>query len=382
MTSKLTWKLARHTVLVASVLGVAALVASAPSHAQTPAAGKKTAGEAFKNVTTTSLKNLTVDDFLGTMGVISADLGLDCADCHPGAGTDKVDWVFDTPQKKTARKMIDMVAAINKTNFNGAQQVTCWTCHHGREQPSTSITLDKLYGTPNDEHVDFVAQSPGEPKGTEVFDKYIEALGGAQKLAGLKSWIATGSSVGYEGLGGGGSFQIFAQAPDKRATLIVYKDHPERGETHRTYDGKVGWNKSPRAAVAEFQLTGSELNGVRADALLSFPGSIKTSLTNTRTATAELGDKDVQVVQGSGPGGILVTLYFDKKTNLLLRSVRYSNSPVGRIPTQTDYDDYRDVQGIKFPFSYTFSWLDGREQYKISNVQVNPNIEPSVFAKP
>jgi len=385
MTSKLTLKVARHGILAASILGVVAFVATGPGssvHAQTKAAGKKTAGEIFKNVTTTSLKNLTVDDFLGAMGVINADLGLDCADCHPGAGSDKVDWVIDTPQKVTARKMIDMVAAINKTNFGGAQQVTCWTCHHGREQPSTSISLDKLYGTPNDEHTDFMAQQPGEPKGAEILDKYIEAIGGAQKLATLKSWIATGTSTGYEALGGGGTFQIFAQAPDKRATLIVYKDHPERGETHRTYDGKEGWNKSPRAAVSEYQLTGSELNGVRADALLSFPGNIKNVLTGLRSSLGEVGDKDAEVVQGTAPGNILVTLYFDKKTNLLIREVRYSNSPVGRIPTQTDYDDYRDVQGIKFPFSYQFSWLDGREQYKISNYQINPTIDPKTFEKP
>jgi photosynthetic reaction center cytochrome c subunit len=346
------------------------------------AAKQQTAGAAFKNVTTTSLKGLTVADFMGAMGVISADLGLDCADCHPGAGTDKVNFVVDTPQKLTARKMIDMVSAINKTNFSGVQNVTCWTCHHGKERPSTTITLDKLYGTPNDEHDDFVAPQPGEPKGAEVLDKYIAAVGGAQKLATLKSFIATGTSVGYEGLGGGGSFQIFAKAPDQRTTLIVFKDHPERGDTHRVYDGEIGWNKTPRNAVPEYQLSGSELDGVRVDALLSFPAQIKTALTGLRTATADIGDRDVEIVQGSGPHGVLVTLYFDRKTNLLVRMVRYSQSPVGRIPTQVDYDDYRDVGGIKFPFSYTFSWLDGKDAYKLSDVKVNVPIDPAVFRKP
>ncbi len=347
-----------------------------------PTAAKKTAGETFKNVTTPALKALTVDDFMGAMGVISADLGLDCADCHPGAGSDKANFVIDTPQKITARKMINMVGTINQANFNGVQNVTCWTCHHGKEVPANTITLDKLYGSPNDEHDDFVAQQPGEPKGAEILDKYIAALGGAQKLATLKSFIASGTSVGYEGLGGGGSFQIFAKAPDQRSTIIVFKDHPERGDTHRVYDGKIGWNKTPRNAVPEYQLSGSELDGVRVDALLSFPGNIKTALTGLRTATADIGDRDVEVVQGGGPNGILVTLYFDKKTNLLVRMVRYSKSPVGRIPTQTDYADYRDVGGIKFPFSYTFSWLDGKDAYKLSDVKVNVPIDASVFAKP
>ena len=69
------------------------------------------------------------------MGVLTDDLGLDCADCHPGAGSDKADFVIDTPQKRTARKMIEMVGTINQTHFAGTQMVTCWTCHHGREIP-------------------------------------------------------------------------------------------------------------------------------------------------------------------------------------------------------------------------------------------------------
>src|SRR4030095_14068952 len=105
--------------------------------AQTAAAPKK-AGEVFKNVTTSTLKELSVDDFIAAMGVMTAALGYDCADCHVGAGTDKADFVIDTiAQKRTARRMVEMVANINRTNFAGVQRVTCWTCHHGGEIPAT-----------------------------------------------------------------------------------------------------------------------------------------------------------------------------------------------------------------------------------------------------
>ena len=97
------------------------------------------AGTFFKNVTTSTLKTLTVDDFIAAMGVISGALGWDCADCHPGAGTDTVDWVFDTRVKRTARRMVEMVAAINKQQFGGVHKVTCWTCHHGRDIPASWI---------------------------------------------------------------------------------------------------------------------------------------------------------------------------------------------------------------------------------------------------
>jgi len=383
MTAKMPKRIEeRETMKLWSRL-ILAVATAAIAWGQAPAAKTQTAGEAFKNVTTSTLKGLTVRDFLGSMGVMAAALGYDCADCHIAAGTDKVNWEFDTPKKKTARKMVEMVAVINKTNFAGVQMVTCWTCHHGRFMPSTTIGLDALYGTPNDERNDIVVPGEGQPPATQILDKYIQAVGGAQKLAGLTSYIATGSSLGYEGLGGGGSFQIFAKSPDQRTTLISFKDHPERGDSTRAYNGSAGWIKSPRGLFPAYDLTGSELDGARLDALLSFPGQIKTALSSWRVGALDsIGDKEVQVVQGSGPRGLLATLYFDTKTGLLVRLVRYSASPIGRVPTQIDYSDYRDVNGIKFPFKYTFSWLDGRDSFQLSDVKINVPIEAAKFGKP
>src|ERR1700691_3745363 len=172
------------------------------AEAQAPAAAPVKAGTYFKNVTTSTLKELTPDDFLSAMGVMADSLGLDCADCHPGAGTDKVDWVFDTPAKKTARKMVEMVAAINKTNFNGVQNVTCYTCHHARDVPSTTISLDALYSTPNMDKDDLFAADPMQPPAAQILDKYIAALGGQQKLNGVTSYNLNGKNNRYEGLGG------------------------------------------------------------------------------------------------------------------------------------------------------------------------------------
>ena len=344
----------------------------------------KTAGEIFKNVTTSTLKGITVDEFMGSMGVMAAALGWDCADCHNGAGTDKVVWEADTPRKVMARRMTEMVAVINKSNFGGAPMVSCWTCHHGRDIPATSIALDTLYSAPNDERDDIVPKDP-QPQVTaeQVLDKYIQALGGTQKLAGLKSFIATGRQEGYVDVKGGGQFQIFAQAPDKRTVQIRFPDAPDRGDQTRSYDGKIGWVTTPRALLGIYQVTGSELDGLKLDAELAFPGQIKQALTNLRIGYQDSIDgKPVQVVQGSGPRGLLATLYFDTQTGLLVRLVRFSRSPIGRIPTQVDYYDYRDVDGIKFPFKYKFSWLDGRDSFQITDVKTNVAVEEAKFGKP
>ena len=381
---KISWQWAVGAALTVAWLSASGLAGHLMAQAQAPkpAAGKK-AGEAFKNVTTSTLKELSVDDFIASMGLISANLGLDCADCHPRAGTDQADFVIDTPRKQTTRRMVEMVAAINRTNFGGVQRVTCWTCHHGRITPSTTIELDAWYDVPNTESDDVIRTESGQLSADQILDKYIQALGGAERLAGLTSFAGSGTAVAYGELGGTAEFSVLAKAPNQRTTLITYKDHPERGTSMWSFDGRIGWMKTPRGLLGEYELVGSELDGVRLEAQLSFPGQIKQALSNWRGgATRSMGDRDFIAIQGTGPRGFLATLYFDPATWLLKRVVRYGPSPIGRMPTQIDYSDYRDVGGIKFPFEYKFTWLDGRYTAKLNDVKTNVAIDAARFGKP
>ena len=370
-------------VIIASAsLWLSGLARAAHEQGVSPVAAGKKAGEAFKNVTTSTLKELSVDDFVASMGLISANLGLDCADCHPNAGTDKADFVIDTARKITTRRMVEMVAAINRTNFAGVQRVTCWTCHHSRITPATTISLDAWYDAPNIELDDAVRQETGQPTADQVLDKFIEALGGAPRLAGLTSFVATGNALGYGDLGGNAEFSLFAKVPNQRAILISYRD-TQRPSSSWTFDGRTGWIQTPRGLLGEYELIGSELDGARFEAQLAFPGQLKQALSNWRgAATRSIGDRDFVVVQGSGPRGFLATLYFDPKTGLLSRLVRYGPSPIGRMPTQIDYADYREVGGVKFPFEYKFTWLDGRYTAKLSKIETNVAIDATKFGRP
>jgi hypothetical protein len=104
-----------------------------------------------------------------------------------------------------------------------------------------------------------------------------------------------------------------------------------------------------------------------------------------RQFTVKSDDKDMVVVQGrTAPGRPLVKLLFDQETGLLVRQIRYTASPIGRIPTQIDYSDYGVVNGIKIPFKWEVTWTDGRETYQIDpkQVQANVAIPDTRFAKP
>ncbi len=359
-----------------------------------------TSDQAFKNIQV--LKGIPLDDFMGSMGVMTAALSFDCSECHTGAGTQTVNWAEDTQKKVVARKMVLMVAAINRDNFGGRQVVTCYSCHHGRDRPLTTPTLESVYGPASTEMDDVLTQMPGQPAAEMIIDKYLLAIGRAERLADLKSYIAKGTSVGFGGFGGGAHVTLSAKAPDQRTLKIDFTDSPGRGDTTRSYDGRTGWLRTPLNVLGEYELSGGELDGARLDAQMSFPGQIKQILTKLRVSLpttisdlpapssqvsqeANVGigqDRLVDVVQGNGPRDLLVTLYFDHESGLLLRAVRYGKSPIGRVPTQIDYADYRDVDGIKMPFRMTFAWLNGRDAIQLNEVRTNVPIDPAVFGKP
>jgi len=389
-------------IVAIAVMMVVWLLGSALAAPQAaPQATRNTSDEVFKNVQV--LKGIPLDDFMGTMGIMCAALGFDCSDCHTGAGTENVKWAADTPKKLTARRMVVMMTTINRDNFSGRQMVTCWSCHHGRDRPATTPSLEYMYGPASQEMDDVLTQMPGQPSADTIIDRYLQAIGGSERLAGIKSYVAKGRSVGFGGFGGGGRVQIFAKFPDQRATLIDFPDNPDRGDSIRSYNGREGWLETPLTVLGEYQLTGGELDGARLDAELSFPGQIKQVLTNLRVSmpatisdlpapssqtsqevsmVAVGQDRLVDVVQGTGPRGILATLYFDKESGLLVRMVRYGQSPIGRVPTQLDYADYRDVGGIKMPFRMIFAWMDGRDAIQLNDVQTNVPIDATKFGRP
>lgn len=364
-------------------LGAAAIVwllAAAWASGQAPATRPPMAEDVFKNVQI--LKGIPVDEFMSTMGFFSAALGLNCTDCHVDeSGGNWARYADDNPKKRTARRMMEMVAALNRASFGGRQVVTCNTCHRGNSRPNVQPSLAQLYGTPPpDEPGEPIVQAPGQPSADRILDKYIQALGGADKLSAVRTIIARGSFKGFDDQEKS-AVEIFARAPGQRTTIV----HGLAGDSTTTYDGRDGWIVAPETErpLPLLPLTGQELDGVKLEAELWFPARIKQALTRWRVgAPAVLDGREVMVVQGTTAGGATATLCFDTETGLLTRLVRFSESPVGRIVTQVDYADYRDVAGVKMPFRWTVSWLDGRSTFELSESRANVPVEDARFARP
>jgi outer membrane lipoprotein-sorting protein len=335
------------------------------------------AEQVFKNVQL--LKGIPVDEFMQTMGFFAAATSMNCTDCHTEeSGGDWSKFADDTPLKQKARMMIMMVTALNRTYFGGQRMVTCWTCHQGTTKPRTIPLFSVQYSDMWDAEPDEIVES-GTATVDQILGKYLQALGGAQRVSDLASFAGEGT---YEGFDTGYEkvpVDIFAKAPDQRATIVHMRD----GDGTTAFDGHFGWLAAPERPLPLIELTGGSLDGAKVEAELSFPARIQQALTDWRVGSAMVDNKETQVLQGRlAPKGLPIKLYFDPASGFLVRLVYYSNTPVGVVPTQIDYSDYREVSGVKMPFHWVVTWTDGRSTISLSDLRVNVPVDPAKFTKP
>src|SRR6266568_3312563 len=155
------------------------------------------AEDVFKNVQV--LRGIPVNEFMDAMGFFSASLGADCTYCHVSESSGSWEkYADDNANKRTARRMIQMMSAINETYFGRRRAVTCYSCHRGFDRPKVMPSLSELYGPPPVEEPDeILEQIPGAPSADQVVATYIQAIGGPQRLANLTTFVATGTHQAY-----------------------------------------------------------------------------------------------------------------------------------------------------------------------------------------
>jgi hypothetical protein len=367
-------------LMVMSLLGVGYAASQAAPAAQAPAAQtpqQPMAENVYLNVQV--LKGIPVDQFNDTMGMFASALLLDCVGCHdPKITFDPKAFATPTPRIQRARQMVVMMNALNKMYFGGQQRVTCFTCHNGDPQPERSPSLRLQYGELVNDPTSFkffpdVAAPPAE----KILARYIEAMGGAQRLGGFTSFVGTGTYLGFETSDQEVPMQMFAKAPDQRSMIV------ETGamDLMMIFNGRNAWRYHPDTPIPLIELTGWSLTGAKYDTMAFFPAMFSKAFKQTQVGYADIDGKQVEVVRGMNPGESPVNLHFDQ-SGLLVRLVRWTETAAGPVPVQIDYSDYRDVNGVKVPFAWVQTWTNGQAFVKLKDVKPNVPIENARFAKP
>lgn len=358
-------------LILAAVLTVqaGAVAQSAPTSAQqTSATGVPTAERRFKNIQV--LKDIPSDQLIPAMQFITASLGVECGFCHVENHFDQ----DDKKPKQIARKMMLMMAAINQNNFDGHREVTCNTCHRGARVPVGIPVISegvRIPGSPNQEGAQL---PPNLPSAQDLIKKYIASLGGEKAIARISTRAEKGNAnfAGREI-----PVDIYDNSSSKRVTLM----HLPNGDSITGFDGSQGWTEAPGHPARE--MPASEIEGAKIDADLQFPLHITRMFTDLRPTEPENidGHATYQLIS-ENTGQPRIRLYFDQQTGLLVRLVRYGDSPLGLNPVRVDYDDYRPVDGVQVPYRLTIARPSGQFTVQVTSVEQNAAIDDSVFKRP
>lgn len=365
----------RNVLFVSCGVVLATGLAIVAAHAQSntpPTATPKLASEQFKNLKV--LKDVPADEIIPAMQFISASLGVECEYCHVRESGRLVPDKDDKKTKQTARKMMQMMFAIDKDNFDGHLNVTCYSCHRGAADPVGTPIISEEEPKPEAARAAEGAAKPVMPPADQLLDKYLAEIGGSAALEKISSRVEKGkiSAMGHEM-----PIEVYAKAPDKRISIM----HLPNGESITAFDGKQGWlSNGGRTHL----MNAAENDAARLDADLYFAAHVKTLYKKFFVAPGEKIDgHDTYLVLGRNEGQPPLRLYLDKDSGLLLRLVRYSQTPLGRMPTQIDYADYRDADGVKIPFRWTLARPGGnRFTIQVDELHQNVPIEDAKFNAP
>jgi len=332
--------------------------------AQTPEV--KTAEQVYKNIV--QLKGTAADQLGPAMQFIAVSLGVECTFCHVEGKFD----LDDKAPKKTAREMMAMTAAINKDSFRGQRQVTCYSCHRGSSHPVNTPPVLLIDAPPAPAPTASTAGTA--PTADQIVDAYVSALGGADAMRKITSRTMTGKILVA---GNESTIELLTKAPSKRVSI----SHMGAGGSYTAFDGTAGWLGSTGRPAREMSPAESWASSLDAEFYLGL--RLKEIFPQLRRGRPEdVGGAQCETLNASAPGHPPVRLYFDKQSGLLVRMVRYADTPMGRMPTQIDYADYRAVDGVKVPFRWTLSRPNGRFTIQLAEVKANVPIDDDKFAKP
>jgi len=328
------------------------------------------------------LKGMPESQLLPVMHLMRTSLGVRCDFCHIAEnGKYQLD---DKPAKATARRMIQMTLAINKANFNGETEVTCNTCHRGNNRPvgTPAIGQAAFENTTRAEPAAKVAET--RPSADDIFNKYLQAIGGKDAVEKIQTRVSEVSLQRPKLVNPSGkpsTIQIYQKAPNKMLLLVT---GPDGTVTYQGFNGTAGWIKTP---TQQREMSAAELAQIKQQADLYKEVTLKSQFSGLRVGNKQkVNDRDAYVVVGLNTGtNKRERLFFDAETGLLVRRVVLNETLLGLDPVQTDFSDYRDVDGVKLPFMIQISSLDPNHYNQtrtFSRIKQNVAVDDTKFEPP
>ncbi|HEV2615463.1 MAG TPA: c-type cytochrome [Candidatus Acidoferrales bacterium] len=348
--------------LIASAVVLALAVGLGAQSEQAPK--DKTAGQYYKNIKV--LNDIPASDLVPGMRYITTALGVKCDYCHVNPFEKDA-----KPEKETARKMMTMLFAINKNNFDGRAEVSCYTCHQGHAQPVGLPALAAGAVAP-----EFIRPAEGAqtlPTADAIVDKYAQAIGTEDALNKVSSRAIHLEETDSDGK----SYPV--EAYEKTPGKMYQVTTLPQGTVTAGFDGTRAWVASSRGTHDAEQLHAIVL---RREAEVNPVAALKNYTGKRVRGQAKIGDETTYIMQAKAPDGIIELLFFDEQSGLLVRRMMRDRTIFGALGIEADYADYKPVDGVNVPYKTTWSRTGQSSSFVIKDVKDNVPVDDSKFEPP
>ena len=331
---------------------------------------KRPAEQVYKNIQT--LKGLPAGRWVMLMTMFAKSLGVDCTHCHVQGEFDK----DDKPAKQIARKMLGLTGAIAREIYKGPTAINCYTCHRGQLQPVSfppPAQPASPAAKPSESKPPEITRSEPMPTADQILDSYLRAAGGQTAFAKLKTRVLKGSLVAEGGFTA--PIEIYTRAPDQMLMIM----HTPGSPSTIAFNGKTAWQKNENGL---HEMVGPEAEFLSRQARSFAGSSLKDQYAKLEVmGRAKLGERETVVLR---PAAAAATerLYFDAQTGLLIRQDVEVDGPQGKTALSVEYGDYREVDGVKLPFSRRWSRPGFTFTQKLDEIKHNVAIDDARFEKP
>ena len=321
----------------------------------------------YKNIQV--FQGLPSTELMPAMNFMADSLGVKCSFCHVTDNTGR--WPMerdDKAAKGKAREMIRMAREINRANFKGSLEVTCATCHHGSHDPAS---MPPLLSQSEPAHAAKPPAAAAEPSVDAVLGKYASAVGGEGAMSKIHSRLSKGTFTG--GDGSAHSIEILQTSQGQYRSSVQV----EGGAFTIAFDGKSGTSGGP---TWNNPMEPGEIERIRWRAALFPAANLRSEFPVLAVRGHEpVAGRDAWILVGRDASGGRATFWFDSESGLLLRTLRRQHTTLGDIPEQADYSDYRELDGVKVPFTIRHTAPDRTDTIAATEVEQNVPVEEKVF---
>jgi tetratricopeptide (TPR) repeat protein len=207
----------------------------------------------------------------------------------------------------------------------------------------------------------------------EVLKRLVEAIGGTAAMNAVNSRVTKGT-LDVAGISRGGSFESYEVAPNKSFTVI--QAHP-MGTAELGFNGRTGWATS---GTRRRLLKGEELATVQRESNFYAWLNMKTVYAKvTLPGMSKIGYRDVYVLELQPATGAVERMYLDAKTFLPVRINSVATDGTVAEPVETYLDDWRDVDGIKYPFTISQRFAKMTLMFTVKEIKHNVPIDARMF---